>query len=98
MENCCKKISLILYFMYFLQILNIVSNNKRILSNWNITGMMLSTSHTLLHNLKCRSCHRYFTEAEMEAQKVCYPEHVARGGRGGFEQRFPESKSWQCLT
>lgn len=48
-KMCGGNVSLILYFMCIsFQILNIVSNNnnKLILSNWNIPGMMLSTLHT----------------------------------------------------
>lgn len=65
------------------------------LSNWNITGMIPSTLYTLVHNLK--SSYRCFADPEMR-HGVCYPDHLAKGGRGGIELRFPESKSWQCLA
>lgn len=54
------------------QVLNIVDNNNKLVSTWNMPGMPLQTLHTPLHNLKSRNCcHCYFTHAEVGTQRVC---------------------------
>lgn len=57
--------------------------------------MVISTLHTLFqNNLKSRYYYYcYFTGEEMEAQRVCCPDHIARGAKGEFELRLSESKS-----